>query len=161
MLIVVAPSSIAIWHTSAVNSMSARVASMGENSTSCMYCRACATVAQRRVEDQYSAGVLGLAHVTPRCLELGFFSVLVSRLRAAAHALFPPRGEEKKSEREAERHAGLSLAIPVLRHDLRGAEAVLDRQPGGRWRSTGPRAATGAGGAAGARARAALRVHEE
>jgi hypothetical protein len=38
-------------------------------------------------------------------LELGFFSVLVSRLRAAAHALFPPRGEEKKSMLEAECHA--------------------------------------------------------
>ena len=34
MLIVVAPSSIAIWMTSAVNSTSARVASIGENSTS-------------------------------------------------------------------------------------------------------------------------------
>jgi hypothetical protein len=38
-------------------------------------------------------------------LELGFFSVLVLRLRAAAHALFPPRGEEKKSMLEAECHA--------------------------------------------------------
>jgi hypothetical protein len=38
-------------------------------------------------------------------LELGFFSVLVSRLRAAAHALFPPEGEEKKGKFEAERHA--------------------------------------------------------
>jgi hypothetical protein len=37
-------------------------------------------------------------------LELGFFSVLVSRLRAAAGALFPPKGEEKKSI-ERERHA--------------------------------------------------------
>jgi hypothetical protein len=37
-------------------------------------------------------------------VELGFFSVLVSRLRAAAGALFPPEGEEKKSEFEAERH---------------------------------------------------------
>jgi hypothetical protein len=36
---------------------------------------------------------------------LGFFSVLISRLRAAAHALFPPRGEEKKSKVEAECHA--------------------------------------------------------
>ncbi len=31
---VVAPSSIAIWQTSAVNATSARVASIGENSTS-------------------------------------------------------------------------------------------------------------------------------
>ena len=46
MLIVVAPSSIAIWHTSAVNSMSARVASIGENSTSSTYCLACATAAR-------------------------------------------------------------------------------------------------------------------
>jgi hypothetical protein len=43
-------------------------------------------------------------------LELGFFSVLVSRLRAAAGALFPPKGEEKKSKVERERHARLSLA---------------------------------------------------
>jgi hypothetical protein len=32
--------------------------------------------------------------------------VLVSRLRAAAGALFPPKGEEKKSKVEAERHPG-------------------------------------------------------
>jgi hypothetical protein len=38
-------------------------------------------------------------------LELRFFSVLVLRLRAAAHALFPPRGEEKKSKVEAGCHA--------------------------------------------------------
>ena len=50
-------------------------------------------------------GSSGWGIVAPRCLELGFFSVLVSRLRAAAHALFPPKGEEKKSESEAERHA--------------------------------------------------------
>ena len=62
-------------------------------------------VTQGRVEDQYSAWVLGLAHVTPKCLGLDVFSVLVSRLRAAAHALFPPRGEEEKSEIEAERHS--------------------------------------------------------
>ena len=31
--------------------------------------------------------------------------MLVSRLRAAAHALFPPKGEEKKSEIEAKHHA--------------------------------------------------------
>jgi hypothetical protein len=42
----------------------------------------------------------------PSGLELGFFSVLVSRLRAAAHALFPLAGEEKKSQVEAESHLG-------------------------------------------------------
>ena len=46
MLVVVAPSSIAIAHTSAVNSTSARVASIGENSTSSTYCLACATAAR-------------------------------------------------------------------------------------------------------------------
>src|SRR3954468_4359320 len=46
MLTVVAPSSTAIAHTSAVNSASARVASMGENSTSWQYCRAWATAAR-------------------------------------------------------------------------------------------------------------------
>jgi hypothetical protein len=30
--------------------------------------------------------------------------VLFSRLRAAAGALFPPKGEEKKSKVDAERH---------------------------------------------------------
>jgi hypothetical protein len=37
--------------------------------------------------------------------KLRFFSVLVLRLRAAAGALFPPRGEEKKSQIETQRHA--------------------------------------------------------
>ena len=46
MLIVVAPSSMAIWHTSAVYSRSARVASIGENSTSSRYCLAWATAAR-------------------------------------------------------------------------------------------------------------------
>ena len=46
MLIVVAPSSMAIWQTSAVYSRSARVASIGENSTSSRYCLACATAAR-------------------------------------------------------------------------------------------------------------------
>ncbi len=45
MLIVVAPSTIAVCTTSAVNSTSARVASMGENSTSSTYPFACATAA--------------------------------------------------------------------------------------------------------------------
>jgi hypothetical protein len=39
--------------------------------------------------------------------ELGDFSVLGSRLRAAAGALFPPEGEEEKSKQvEAKRHQG-------------------------------------------------------
>ena len=45
MLITVAPSATAIAHTSAVNSTSARVASIGENSTSSQYERASATAA--------------------------------------------------------------------------------------------------------------------
>src|SRR6059058_5190360 len=45
-LIVVAPSSSAICSTSAVNSSSERVASMGENSTSSVYCFECATAAR-------------------------------------------------------------------------------------------------------------------
>jgi hypothetical protein len=36
--------------------------------------------------------------------------MLISRLHAAAGALFPPKGEEKKSEVEAERHQGKRLA---------------------------------------------------
>jgi len=43
--------------------------------------------------------------------------VLISRLRAAAHALFPPKGEEEKSEIEAERHSVGSVPSQ-LRHDL-------------------------------------------
>ncbi|MDQ6806549.1 MAG: hypothetical protein M3065_16640, partial [Actinomycetota bacterium] len=61
-------------------------------------------VTQRSVEDQYSVGIVRLCHVTPRILELGFFSVLGSRLRAAARALFPLAGEEKKSKVEAKCH---------------------------------------------------------
>jgi hypothetical protein len=45
---VVAPSSSAIWSTSAVNSTSARVASIGENSTSSHSARAWATDARAR-----------------------------------------------------------------------------------------------------------------
>jgi len=36
--------------------------------------------------------------------------VLVVRLRAAAGALFPPKGEEKKSKAENERHVGRRVA---------------------------------------------------
>src|SRR4051794_40899074 len=46
MLMVVAPSSSAICTTSAVYSRSARVASIGENSTSSVYCFECATAAR-------------------------------------------------------------------------------------------------------------------
>ena len=46
MLIVVAPSSSAICSTSAVNPTSARVASIGENSTSSTNDLACATAAR-------------------------------------------------------------------------------------------------------------------
>ena len=45
-LIVVAPSSSAIWITSAMNSTSEREPSSGENSTSSVYWRACATAAR-------------------------------------------------------------------------------------------------------------------
>ena len=64
-------------------------------------------VAQRRVEDDDAVGVLDRIHVnvTPVQVSTGFFSVSV-RLHAAAGALFPPRGEEKKSQVEAECHLG-------------------------------------------------------
>jgi hypothetical protein len=39
---------------------------------------------------------------------------MVLRLRAAAHALFPPEGEEEKSEVEAERH--LPSRVPTAGH---------------------------------------------
>src|SRR5262249_22927959 len=60
-------------------------------------------VAQRRIKDQYSVWIRP-RHNTPWNLELAS-SRLVSRLHAAAGALFPPKGEEKKSKVEAERHA--------------------------------------------------------
>ena len=44
-------------------------------------------------------------------LDLRFFSGWL-RLRAAAGALFPPKGEEKKSKVEAERHAPRSVPAP-------------------------------------------------
>ena len=69
-----------------------------------MRSRGLLAVAQRRIEDQYSIGVFGIDHVVLSLLELGCFSGLVWRLRAAAGALFPPKGEEKQSKVEAERH---------------------------------------------------------
>ena len=57
-------------------------------------------VSQRRVEDDDPVGV----HGTAPFLNLScFFSGVSSRL-AAAHALVPPRGEEKKKGEAAERH---------------------------------------------------------
>jgi hypothetical protein len=44
------------------------------------------------------------------------------RLRAAAGALFPPEGEEKKSKIEAERHRRDSLALRALRRNLCGCK---------------------------------------
>ena len=51
-------------------------------------------VAQRRVEDQYSAWVFRLGHVTP-CLSNLLLLGAGSRLLAAAGALFPPRGRRR------------------------------------------------------------------
>jgi len=50
-----------------------------------------------------------------RWLELGLFSGVISRLRAAAHALFPLAGEQKKSKVEALRHSTHSVAMPSSR----------------------------------------------
>ena len=60
-------------------------------------------VAQRRVEDQYSVGVHVVMSLLCR-LRPAASSRLGLRLRGR-HALFPPKGEEKKSEVEQERHA--------------------------------------------------------
>ena len=59
-------------------------------------------VAQRRVEDQYSVGVHVVLSLSVR--PAGFFSGWVCGSRGR-HALFPPKGEEKKSKVEQERHA--------------------------------------------------------
>ena len=56
-------------------------------------------VAQRRVEDQYSVGVVRLIMSLLASPSLGFFSGCGLRLRGR-HALFPPRGEEKKAKVE-------------------------------------------------------------
>ena len=127
-------------------------------------------VTQRRVEDQnsvvggawrrLSGGVFGW-HCHSSVSRSRFFSVLVSRLRAAAHALFPPRGEEKKSEIEAERHSAkkrtrpsfgmicavrrLALIVNPVAGGGRPARALPDVQAA--LRATG--------------LRAALRVHQE
>ena len=124
-------------------------------------------VAQRRVEDQYSAGSSAWSCHSSVVSNFGFFSVLVSRLRAAAHALFPPRGEEKKSKVEAERHARQAYQVAwagvggLLRHDCPVRRLALIVNPvagGGRPARALP---AGPGGAARTRLRAALRVHEE
>jgi YegS/Rv2252/BmrU family lipid kinase len=58
--------------------------------------------------------------------------VLVSRLRAAAHALFPPRGEEKKSQVEAECHAGETVAKSVRHHEtVRRLALIINPVAGG------------------------------
>ena len=61
-------------------------------------------VTQRRVEDDYSVRVLRWRHA---CVSFALVQLLLglgSRLHAAAGALFPPEGEEKKSKVEGERH---------------------------------------------------------
>src|SRR5207302_11041769 len=60
-------------------------------------------VAQGRVEDQYSVGFSLLGHVTPSDLDWNSSRAGV-RPRPAAGVLFPPRGEEKKSQVEVQRH---------------------------------------------------------
>ena len=57
-------------------------------------------VAQRRVEDQYSVGVVRPGHVCSFASRPAASSRLGLRLRGR-HALFPPKGEEKKSEGRA------------------------------------------------------------
>src|SRR5581483_6716108 len=88
-------------------------------------------VTQRRVEDQYAVGIVRWCHVA---FFLGsnsqdFFSDVISRLRAAAHALFPLAGEEKKSKVEALRHSTQSVSVPaslgwLQRDRVTGDEAV-------------------------------------
>ena len=66
-------------------------------------------VAQGRVEDQYSVGFSLLGHVTPSNLDWNSSRAGV-RPRPAAGVLFPPRGEEKKSQVEVQRHVESRLA---------------------------------------------------
>ncbi len=61
-------------------------------------------VAQRRVEDDYSVRVLRWRHTCASFALVQLLLGLGSRLHAAAGALFPPEGEEKKSKVEGERH---------------------------------------------------------
>ena len=82
-------------------------------------------VAQRRVEDDYSVRVLRRRHahvsfaLVQRLLGLG------SRLHAAAGALFPPEGEEKKSKVEGERHRPTGYTSGHERQLWRGRLAWL------------------------------------
>jgi hypothetical protein len=73
--------------------------------------------------------------------------VLVSRLHAAAGALFPPKGEEEKSKVEPRRHAANSVSTPRKRDHLRVAR---------RWDSDKTIAR---GSAPGTRAGRAVRLH--
>src|SRR6186997_1856354 len=77
MLIVVAPSSIAAATTEAVNSTSARVASIGENSTSSTSERACATAARAcpstssRVDCSWCSMWMSLVEMNVRARQAG------------------------------------------------------------------------------------------
>ena len=55
-------------------------------------------VTQRRVEDQYSAGVFRFGHVTPSCARTCFFSVLV-RGYVRPPTRYSPRGGRRRSRR--------------------------------------------------------------
>ena len=93
-------------------------------------------VAQRGVEDQYSVGV----HA---CLLLRrIFSGLCLRLRGR-HALFPPKGEEKKAKVKQARHLLRSVAAASWRRAKRAGRGVLppapvQRQRRRRWGSGRP-----------------------
>ena len=98
-------------------------------------------VAQRRVEDQYSVGVLRIQRSCRLFLigsELRFFSDGFAAC-SGRHALFPPRGEEKKSKGELARHVtAVSLPALPLEAQRRALDLLLEQA---RLRDLGVRAA--------------------
>src|SRR5207253_1758593 len=67
-------------------------------------------VTQRCVEDQYSIWVSVLGHCHSLLVSRSASSRAGVRLHAAAGALFPPKGEKKKSQVETERHRVESIS---------------------------------------------------
>src|SRR5437899_2511313 len=116
-------------------STSEREPSSGENSTSSVYWRACATAARTwpltsslvvcSLRSMWMSVVLMPLLLV--CLA-DAFSLVGMRLRGR-HALFPPKGEEEKEERAMQRHAWWRLA-PVPRPSARARAADAACGPG-------------------------------
>ena len=150
MLIVVAPSSIAICSTSAVNSTSARVASIGENSTSSTNDFACATARARRALDVLARGLqlvldvdvrrrdervdprsLGVAYRLGGTLDVGRLSARQAGDHGAVH-LAGDRLDRLEVAGRGDREAGLDDVDAQPRELVRDLELLgrVQRDPG-------------------------------